>query len=132
MAGRHRGRERRIAPVLELHGRELLEDGEPFWSYLRYLTWPTYLGDFIRFPSHRYIAGLIVGIACFGYGVGRMFVHPGWQTLGVILFGFAFALTAFLLPLVIDLVCASLSGTAGTVQRRRSELQRWWYERRGR
>lgn len=86
---------------------------DPFRSYLQDLTPSSYLPDFFTAANHRAITGFIVGVLFLGFGFGRMFVHPGWQSLGVMFVGFAVALLCFVWPLLRGLAVASFRGVTG-------------------
>lgn len=86
--------------------------GDSFQSYLHDLTLRSYLSDFFLAVNHRAIIGFIVGVMFFGFGFGRMFVHPGWQSLGVVFVGLAVAFLCFVWPLLRSLATESFKGVA--------------------
>ncbi|HWU33535.1 MAG TPA: hypothetical protein VN108_11720 [Marmoricola sp.] len=93
--------------------REIVWVADPFRSYLRDLTPGSYLPDFFKGENYRAIIGFIVGVLFFGYGFGRMFIHPGLQSLGVMFVGFAVGLLCFVWPLLRGLAVASFKGVTG-------------------
>lgn len=124
MAGRHAAGDYAALPHQLGHHREVSRDSGPFWFYLDRLTFGTYARDFVSMEKHRWIIGFICGVLFIVDGITRMFVHPGWQSLGVVLVGGAIAALCLVLPLLLDVAFAYLGAVGHRVHRPRGRRVR--------
>ena len=108
MAGRHAADEYAAARHHLGHHREVARDDAPFWAYLERFTLRRYAYDFFVAEKQRWVIGFVCGVLFVVGGVTRMFVHPGWRSLGVVMVGAAIALLCFVFPLLLDLIFAYL------------------------
>ena len=124
MAGRHVASEYAVLPHELGHSREVARDSGPFWSYLDRFTVRSYVRDFFLSENHRSIIGVVVGVLFVVGGFVRMFPHPGWQSLGVMLVGVAITLFFFVVPLLLDLAFAYAGALGHRVRRPRGRRRK--------